>query len=363
MSISLVELTPLALFVLGALVTCWVLVLSDNIFNGQQANIIVFRTRRYFIDIFVALAVAGYFATITGQQILKILILAVAINVCVGWLQFLVSPFTRASMLFVEPSSAGYFFSSFIFLVYFALKLEFKRTTGFFYFISSLLISSKAQIAVYIAFPILRYLNVKGLMLLAVLIPLAVIAFIVFDVHSILFNFSDQYRGFIFVANSLVSLGFADALSDSNTYGTYITRLSGIYLAVQMFVEYPWGIGFGAYSVFFPTYYHEYFIFSGLATANELKEILEGVKLATPKSALMELFVSTGVLGIVLLFVGSIVIIVKGSRISRYVPISFICFILASTLVELNNFFLYFSVFAALVNKTDLIYISKKNVE
>ena len=351
--VGIIENLPLLFFLYGFLLAMLVII-ANPFAAGDDISALFYRARKHFIDFFVAYMFYLYFRGRPIDELFRVLLLGFLLNSFVGLVQFAMSPFSRVSMLFPEPSAAGYFWAAFILLLfgYYQKKIILKYVIFFIGF----LVSSKAQILTYLAYPVIRFFGGRknnSKLVVALLIFCVSTYFIYGRIHVYLYDSSDQYRSVVLLVQAVYSLGLSGLSIEHGVYGTFVTRLSSIYLSFISLVEHPLGVGFGFFSVDFGRLYGEH-LYMGSVGGGELEAVLRGEKFASSKSNFMEIIVSTGLVGVGLIAM----FIVKLGRIARstggeYIYYSFLLFLVVSFLAELVNFYLYFYIYIILFERMD----------
>ena len=264
----------------------------DNLESNDFENIL-FRIRFYWIRIIYAITVASYLYNKSYIKILHIIYVLAMANLIIGILELILNSlngeFSRLNMLALEPSSSSmfYLFSIpllFIYGQYFPKK---KKYIYFFFFLG-LLILSKAQILVLIFWATIYLIYLKKSFL-----KLIVIIFVFVFGYSYIIQLS-QISVMINLFNVLSTDGLVGLNPQNQIWTSFTLRISSWLSAANIFMTNPFGIGFGQFHLM----YIEYMKTSDIGryvTGIEIDNILSGGGMyATPKSAFMELLVSSG---------------------------------------------------------------------
>jgi len=306
----------------------------DNLESNDFENIL-FRIRFYWIRIIYAITVASYLYNKSYIKILHIIYVLAMANLIIGILELILNSlngeFSRLNMLALEPSSSSmfYLFSIpllFIYGQYFPKK---KKYIYFFFFLG-LLILSKAQILVLIFWATIYLIYLKKSFL-----KLIVIIFVFVFGYSYIIQLT-QISVMINLFNVL-SMDGLQALNPQNQVWTSFTlRISSWLSAANIFITNPFGVGFGQFHLLYIEYMKTSDIV-GAITGPGIDNILSGDGMyATPKSAFMELLVSSG-----LFFVIPFVKLSKkifNKKNNSFIKISFSSLVLSALMVEIAPF-------------------------
>ena len=328
MSFSKIQWQYLFILLFGTLIVITYMLLDDNAYS-DMSNIIL-NIRKYFIEILFSIALYQYLKYKDLEYVLSIIFISVIMNLIVGTYQLLTTFPERIDMLFPEPSGAGYYYL----FVFFILFEKFKEHKYLFYLsryfmIIGLAIGSKAQIILLAVVGVLRYST-----------PLKLL-FFTLTIGLILFVFWNEIMGIDVVAynikvlNIYMEQGLSGLRTDNGVWGTYVTRVSAIQGAIMCLFDNPLGIGFGGYH----SWYLDHMSHIGFKSS-ETDRILAGVAYATPKSNLLNFFVTTGVVGIGLYLTWLKEFYIAGKHYT-YLFQSFIILTFASLFIELNPMFVY----------------------
>ena len=309
----------------------------------QDSYNIYLANRKVIIEILFALAVYNYLKFQDLNYIIQILFFAILFNAVVGTIELILNFPNRLSMLFPEPSAAGYFY---LFIFFIALnKLKEPPLYNYvskYFMVLGLAIGSKAQIILLFFVGMLKYFT-----------PLKILAYIVV-VSTLIYIFWDDLmkidaiRYNIRVFELYWQKGLAGLRTDEyGVWGTYVTRISAIEGAIKCIIEHPFGIGFGGFNSWFPTNMAD----AGFSS-EETDEILQGILYASPKSNLFDFFVATGVFGIAL-YISWFIEFWKIRKKYEYLFQSFVTLTLASAFIELNPMYLYIMILFILKEKEE----------
>lgn len=320
--INILYFVPLFLFTLALVNT-----LTSAIFNDSDITQLIFRTRKFFFEIIVAYVMLLFCINTSYRKVLNLINFCFFACIIIGVLQIIINPGSRPSLLFVEPSSAGYFIGPFVFLLFLT---ESKSKSMIKLTIITIIVRSKSLI--------LSIFSTLAIMRLSLLKAVIIILFVYFFgevIHEYLFISSDQYRGFSHLVNILYIYGLKGFSSEYDIYSTYLTRLSSIFISFDVMKEYPLGIGFGSFHELYIQRVSGYFSLASLG-----KEVNETIRhgLITPKSNLLEHSLSYGVVGMCVFLYWFLKLFFGGKV---YIKMALLCFIIASAFTELNNFYLY----------------------
>ena len=242
-------------------------------------------------------------------------------------------------MLFPEPSSAGYYYL----FVFFILLEKFRHSWPMFlsryFMIIGLAIGSKAQYLLLLAVAFLHYLSPKRLIIFLTILFSTIYIFRteITSIPVVKYN--------MYVAKIYIDQGLSGLKGSNKVWNTYSTRIGAIEGSVRCIIENPFGIGFGSFNSWFQVHMKN----SGLDNP-ETNAVLWGRAYASSKSNLLELFVATGIFGIILYsYIG--IIFYRYRREHGYLFKSFITLTLASLFIELNPMYTYLTVLWVLLEK------------
>jgi hypothetical protein len=305
----------------------------------QDSENIYLRIRFFGIDIAFAIAVYLYLQNKSFKYILQLILIGVVANTLMGTYELITAPRERIHMLFSEPSAAGYYYMFIFFILVEKFKHGWSAYIVRYYLLLGLAIGSKAQYILLFAVGILNNLSPKKMILFLSILLLIFYSFRT-EITSIRIVKDNLY-----VAKLYLNGGLRNFTESNQIWTTYVTRISAIEGAVRCIAEHPLGIGFGGYHSWFRTNMRQ----TGIDSI-ETNEIFENKAYATPKSNLLELFVSTGVFGFLLYFyIGSYFFRYRKEH--GYIFKSFIMLTLASLIVELNPMYTYLTLLMILLEK------------
>jgi len=326
---SAIQIQFFMILIIG--ITLSVIYVTFNTAAYRDMESMIFSNRKFLIEITFAIALYEYLRYQSMDYIIKMLFVAIVLNAVAGTVQLGMHFPQRIWMLFPEPSAAGYFYL-FVFFILLS-KMNKPKTYNIvskYFMILGLAIGSKAQIILLFIVGILKYFT-----------PLKIFAYIV-TLGVIISIFKEQLMGIDVIKYNLMVLdlyldkGLAGLRIDNGVWGTYVTRVSAIQGALICMLEHPFGIGFGSFNSWFP----ENMVHAGFSSP-ETDKILDGIYYASPKSNLLNFFVSTGIFGI-----GFYIYWFKQffaiRKEQEYLFQSFIILSLASTFIELNPMYAYF---------------------
>lgn len=330
----------------------WINLAFNELDTGQITHV-TFRFRKFFIEFFIAFSVILQLQGVTILRLAKILKVIVILNFSIAVIQFTYSGGERASMLFMEPSSAAYFILiSFIPCYYLYRQGLLSKLTMCALILSSLLIFSKAFIVIVILTYVIYFFFTKGM-------KNKILIFFIFNILNliVIFNWntfielSDQFKGFSLMLSALYNYGINGLSIEYGVYSTYVTRFSSLLASVYLFITNPFGVGYGSFGYLYEQTLNSLGIIS-LISGVEVDGFFSGNLVPSPKSNLLEIFIATGWL-IIPIFLFIYLKYFKNNII--FSKIMFIMFVLSSFLIELNNFYLYlfFIIYCSHQMKTD----------
>jgi len=327
-SFAKIQWQYLGILLLGIALVLFYMLGNDSAYADMPS--ITLNIRKYFIEILFSIALYEFLKHKDLDYIIEIVFISIVINILKGTYQIATTFPERINMMFSEPSSAGYYYL----FVFFILFEKFKKSELYFYssryfMVIGLAIGSKAQIILLAVVAALRYA--------------APLQFVIF--FSVLGGFTYLFWDNLMTIDAIeynirvLSIYWDEGLSglktDNGVWGTYVTRISAIQGALMCLVDYPFGIGFGGF--------HSWFLenMSGMGfESSETDRILSGAAYATPKSNLLNFFVTTGIIGIFLYASWLKEFYVAGKK-YMYLFQSFILLTFASMFIELNPMFMY----------------------
>lgn len=306
----------------------------ENI-NSNDFENILFRIRFYWIRIIYAITVASYLYNKSYIKILHIIFIMAMANSITGIFELIINSlngeFSRLNMLAVEPSSSSMFYLFSIPLLFiYGQYFPKKKIYIYFYFFLGLLILSKAQILVLIVWIFLYFFNSNKKFLFLIFFTTLLI---------LVFSFIIQLKQISVMINlfNVLSMDGLQALNPQNQVWTSFTlRISSWLSAANIFITNPFGVGFGQFHLLYIEYMKTSDIV-GAISGPGIDNILSGDGMyATPKSAFMELLVSSG-----LFFVIPFVKLSKkifNKKNNSFIKISFSSLVLSALMVEIAPF-------------------------
>jgi len=326
--LSLLQWQYLGILALGA-VTAFLYMFFNAEAHADMSNIVL-NIRKYMIEILFAIALYDYLKQKDLEFVLRIIYISVIVNIGFGTYQLITLYPERILMLFSEPSSAGYYYLFVFFIIYEKFKsTKFEFLTSRYFMLLGLAIGSKSQIILLALVVVLRYATPLKLLTLFSLTGI------------IIYIFKEQLMGIEAIEYNLMVLnlywedGLASLRIDNGVWGTYVTRISAIQGAIICIFDYPLGIGFGGFN----SWYVENMRNIGFESI-ETDLIINGDLYATPKSNLLNFFVSTGFAGIAL-YAYWFREFFRIRKEKLYLFQSFILLTFASLFIELNPMFIY----------------------
>lgn len=318
------------LFVLSLGIVSVMLYIVYNDPAYKDISNILFNIRKYAIEIIFSIALYDFLKYKDLKYTLNIIYFSIIINMVVGTYEVATLFPERIDMLFTEPSAAGYYYLFVFFILYEKFKQEqIPFYLSRYFMVLGLAIGSKAQIILLALVAVLRYATPLKVLSLIAVVGTLLYAFWnqLMDIEAISYN--------VKVFQIYWDQGLAGLRTDNGVWGTYVTRISAIQGAIICIFDYPWGIGFGGYNSWYVTN------MAGLGfSSSETDGIFAEIAYATPKSNLLNFFVNTGILGMVLYFSWFKQFLLAGKE-NIYLFQSFIILTFASLLIELNPMFVY----------------------
>jgi len=303
----------------------------------EAMSIIILGIREYFIQISFAIAIFLYLRLKPLKYILDILFIGIAANVLMAIVELVKDPTHRISMLFPEPSAAGYYYLFIFFIVLHNYRDKGKYYVSRFFLIIGLAIGSKAQYILLIFVGILKYSSLRGMIMFLLVTSALVYGFKdkVLAMPEVVYN--------KYVLDTYLDGGLKNFKEENRIWGTYVTRVSGIEGAVRCLYDNPFGIGTG-YGLWFSINMPK----TGIDNPETNRVIAEYS--ATARSNLLDLFLRTGIFGLlVYLYIGSWFYKIRKKH--YYLYQSFIMLTLASLFIELNPMFAYLAILISILEK------------
>lgn len=302
---------------------------------------VVLRARFYFIELLFGFSVYLFFKNRTKKDLLDVLLLSLIFNSIAGVIQFAMNPSGRTQMLFSEPSAAGFYYCFVIFIVlanYKDSKLRFLISR--FYSFLGILIFSKGQ---FLALGLVQIFKASKKAKLAIVGILVIVITLYIDYIRLI---GDKFDQIVNLYEQLTKHGIEGLNEKYKVWSSFVTRISSIYVSLLSLIDYPNGLGFGG----FHGYYVDWVKHSGIDIAsNETDEIAQGVRYASPRSHLLELFLSTGIIGVILYIKMFISFLKRGRK--DYLYVAFLSLTIVAFILELNPFFCYIALLIALREK------------
>ncbi len=335
-----IELQYLFLIILSIVLSiAYIVIYSegyDDKYNIYLAN------RQFFIEITFAMAMYVYLKYKDLQYIIETIFYAILFNVIVGTIEIATTFPKRISMLFPEPSAAGYFYLFIFFILLAKLKEPpIYKYISRYYLVIGLAIGSKAQIILLFFVGMLKYFTPAKI--LAYILIVGGLAYIFWDdlmkIEAVKYN--------LHVLDVYLNQGLGGFKEKEGIWGTYVTRISAIQGSILCILQHPLGIGYGGFNSWFPVH------MAGVGfSSEETDNIFAGINYASSKSNLLYFFVSTGIFGIAL-YAYWFKIFWDARKEYEYLFQSFVSLTLASTFIELNPMFVYIMLLFILKEKED----------
>ena len=303
---------------------------------------IFLRTRFFFFRLLFAFSIYLFFKTRSKKDVLKILFYSLILNLIASIIQLIIFPNERLTMLFSEPSAAGFFYC---FILYIILA-NYKETKPIFVFsrlfvFLGLFIASKGQ---FFALILSKFFLLSRRIKFGIFLFITFLSFLFIDQ---ILNLGGKLGQVINVINKLSEYGISGLSDKYKVWSTFVTRLSAIYVSFLSIFEYPFGIGFGN----FHPYYLKWLKYSGtIISSIETDEMKQGTKYASPRSSLLEPLISCGLfflIGIIRIFR----MFWKTRTKKHYLFSAFVSLLVVSFLLELNPFFCYLTILLSLREK------------
>jgi hypothetical protein len=280
------------------------------------------------------------------------------LNIVAGSFQFILTPGERVSMLFYEPSSAAYFLLTVVAFCFYDLRRDYlNKFIAVLFVVSSLLISSKAMYLIFIIIALIILVKSSSFRVKVSLILSGGLLFVIIYLnHEYLKTSNDLYRSVVIFIDVFSKMGLQGLSIEHGVYGTFVTRITSVYASIVTFINHPLGVGFGSFGFIYSQVLSDLGLI-GVVSGAEVDMYLSGEMIPSPKSKLLEILLSTGWLGLIIL---SLVFYkVRKTRNKQY-TLAFLTFFMASALIELNNFYLYIFMLVAFF-ETKLAKYNEKN--
>lgn len=312
---------------------------------AQASNYQLYYLRKYCLDLSIGFLFYILLKYLPISKIVKYIYQIILLIFIIILSQFILGQ-ERPSALFPEPSSLAFFIISFIWLVFHHLNVinktysySFLLCTG----IISLIIMSKILIIFLLMLSFLVFLKRKVNLKYKVLFINTIFIFIfwIFDNDNIVVQSFINFL-VVFYEKGLYALN-----TDFGVYGTFVTRLSSIYLSIISFLEYPFGIGLGSFSYYYVDVL-ERLDYDQVFYGSEIARYSSYEAHASQKSALLSFLNHSGIFGLFFLIFFSL----KLYFVARHLFLSFLFFLFAAFFLELNNFYMYIFIYIILFDKT-----------
>ena len=277
------------IFTVGLAGSIYYIIISNISGNLLEAQL--YRNRFHLIELLFASTLYAFLITKSKKYIFELLFVGMGVNIVVGVYQFALNPFDRITFMFFEPSAAAmYYIFMFSLIIYeYSKMVNYYKYASYLFLAQGLLVFSKAQY-VALLFSIFQQLRKTNILLVLILFLSGIYAMVKLQpalVNSIT-NFSS-----VFYEHGLKGLN-----ASYQIYNTWSGRISAFYVSLNLILQNPLGIGFGSFN----TMYSDFMSASGLYNyiwSGEIEHNYYGNYYYTSKSILMEIFVSTGFVGIV----------------------------------------------------------------
>lgn len=316
--IKYIDTIPFLLFFLCFLVTISHIAYDLNdIFNKTS----IYRTRKFFIEITVCYLCYPFLRNMMTDNLKYLAGLFLTLHLLIILLQHMFN-FENKSSTFIEPSALATF--AILFSVIYLAKSEIISTVKVLFL--AFLLGSKAFIL--------------GLFLRLIMYSKSVNIFFLVPFISILFyflskqeTFSNAINGFVVFFSAISSAGLNGLDMNYGVYATYLTRISSLVMSINAIVDLPFGLGFGNFHHYYLDQHLSVFYENNLG--DEVNESLQS-GLVTPKSQILEIIVSGGVLTMCLILYWVYFFIRKNIRNTIIIfPVLFVALV-----TELSNFYL-----------------------
>lgn len=326
-----------------------ILYIFNHNLSSDDINTQLYRIRFHFIEIVFAIFLYFRLKKKSYNEIINLILLGLSMNIVVGLFQFF-SGEERISLLFFEPSAAGLFY---VFMIPLCLGIfnKKKKYIGYLFLIIGIFIISKSQI---IIAPVILFLQAtkKQKVILLFLIPVVI--------FSLYFYNTEQIASISHVGKVLLNEGIRGLNETNHIWTSWTYRISSAYTSILLLFKYPLGIGFGSFNFEYAKEMYNSGLFQSIS-GTEISRALGGYIFNTPKSIILEIFVSCGIFGIIIYFF----IFKSFWRIRKSNPpifYSFIALTLSGLTVELAPIFTFIIILVALKLKIDeASEISKSN--
>lgn len=248
----------------------------------------------------------------------------------------------QAIMFSVEPSQAGSVLLFWLSLSLIISSLFYKRTSISIIMIAIFGIILTGSKAVYLSTLVLAigFLHFRSfLVMVSIFITL-------FGISFFFPTFFAQIDKISYLYQILLELGLDGLSYDYQIWDSWIVRIGSFISAILIFLDYPFGVGYGNFDILFGSYINRVI---PINTSVELESILNGYAYATPKSYGMELVVSLGIVGL-LFFISLFLWALKKFGISLPV-ICLLAMLVQTFIVELAPFLMMIFVFLEIMKQ------------
>jgi hypothetical protein len=146
-------------------------------------------------------------------------------------------------------------------------------------------------------------------------------------------TYSNVINGFLVFFSAISSAGLNGLDMNYGVYATYLTRISSLVMSINAIVDLPFGLGFGNFHHYYSDHHLSVFYENNLG--DEVNKSLQS-GLVTPKSQILEIIVSGGVLAMCLILYWVYFFIRKNIRNTIIIfPVLFVALV-----TEQSNFYL-----------------------
>ncbi len=309
--------------------------------------------RKFTIETIFGVLLYLFLKDFSIDYIFQLLYIGAVANCVVAFIElpFLIGTSKRASLLFFEPSSAGFYYCFSVFLLYLGVGDSLlKRKIAIAFTILGLIAFSKAQFLVLLLIGLIALPPRQKYALATVFISLYLIFnYQMFSYYDSLLDTNLQVYGLDRMVSALGEMGIYGLSNEYEVSDTYVTRLSGIYVSLMAIIDNPLGIGVATFN----PYYKQYLVDHGLVNVfigKELDVIMGYNGWASPRSRILELCVATGLLGVFLL--GYIFrSFYRFRKECKLLYVAFLSTFIAGVLLELNPIIDYFVILILILEK------------
>lgn len=321
---------------------------NSNFSSGLPT--IVRQNRQYLIEIVFSICLYYHLSNKNLKSIYSIIYISVLLNFSAILFDLLIQKkLLRLSMLFPEPSSAGYFYC----FVFFLLSLSYFKSNykikliSYSFKILGILIFSKGQIIALFLYSVLRIKIKKMLVILLILLMFV-------SNYNRIYNYlPNDFTQTITEVQTVTYYLFKDGITGLSTKNgvseTYITRLASSFFAYKSMSQFPLGIGFGTYDIMLSNKLQNDKQASYIVSS-EMDDISRGSSYGSPKSNLIEVIISSGIIAFISLCY-IFAIFFKHRKNNKEIYNAIILFLLASLFLELNSFFVMMTFLIVILKK------------